>query len=162
MHPRASQLISHLDLRPHPEGGYYRQVYRSLSRVQPLEEGRPVRPALTTIYFLLTAGEVSRWHRVLSDEVWHLYEGDRLELYSMEPGFSKVNRMLLGPAGDEASPVQVIPAGNWQAARTAGAYTLTGCSVGPGFDFDDFTLLSELDEEAEKVRQHHPDLACLL
>ena len=64
---------------PHPEGGFYRELYRSSSRVQPADD-RPARAALTTIYFLLVGGEVSRWHRVASDEVWHYYEGDPLEL----------------------------------------------------------------------------------
>ena len=79
MHPRAADLVSVLDLRPHPEGGFYREVHRSTSRVT-TGDARGERAAITTIYFLLTAGAQSRWHRVDSDEVWHFYEGDPLEL----------------------------------------------------------------------------------
>ena len=83
MDTRAAELIASLDLAPHPEGGFFRELYRSDSRVQPLD-GRPERRALTTIYVLLPAGEVSRWHRVGSDEVWHFFEGDPLELFTID------------------------------------------------------------------------------
>ena len=79
MHPRADHLIATLDLRPHPEGGFYREVYRSADRVVPAD-ARGNRAALTTIYFLLVEGTFSAWHRVKSDEVWHWYEGEPLEL----------------------------------------------------------------------------------
>ena len=79
MDARASQLIERLGLVAHPEGGCFRQVYRSSTTVQPADD-RGARPSLTTIYFLLVSGEVSRWHRVASDEAWHYYEGDPLEL----------------------------------------------------------------------------------
>ena len=82
MHPRAAELIAALDLRPHPEGGFYRQIFRSAMQVSPMD-GRSPRAALTTIYFLLTEGSFSRWHQVASDEVWHLYEGGPLELLEL-------------------------------------------------------------------------------
>ncbi|MGE0393403.1 MAG: GNAT family N-acetyltransferase [Vicinamibacterales bacterium] len=137
---RAEELIAELGLQPHPEGGWYAEVFRSTSPVQPAD-GRGVRSALTTIYFLLTAGQTSRLHRVTSDEVWHFYEGDPLEL-TIAPG-DLVSRSLttLGPAGASSAPVCTVPAGCWQAARPLGAYTLVGCTVGPGFDFADFELL---------------------
>ena len=80
MHKRAKDLISELHLQPHPEGGYFREVFRSAHKVQPLDE-RLARVALTTIYFLLVKGQHRRWHRVASDEAWHFYEGDPLEVY---------------------------------------------------------------------------------
>jgi hypothetical protein len=80
MRKRAKELISELDVKPHPEGGYFREIFRSKHKVQPLDE-RSARSALTTIYFLLTKGQYGRWHWVASDEVWHFYEGDPLELY---------------------------------------------------------------------------------
>ncbi|CAN5905795.1 cupin domain-containing protein [soil metagenome] len=158
MHSRAAHLISSLGLAPHPEGGYFREVYRSAARVQPLD-ARAERAALTTIYFLLAAGEVSRWHRVASDEVWHYYEGDALELITADSHFDRLTHHLLGPVGEGARPVQVVPADSWQAARSTGAYTLVGCTVGPGFEFADFQMLHELPAEAEAVRQRHPAAA---
>jgi uncharacterized protein len=133
MDPRATELIATLNLLPHPEGGYFREVYRSEATVIP-DDGRPPRAALTTIYFLLPAGAYSRWHKVLSDEVWHFYEGAPLEL------LCESQRWILGPVGPGQSPVHTVPAGAWQAARSRGVYTLVGCTVGPGFDFADFTL----------------------
>ena len=109
---RAAELIEGLGLVPHPEGGYFRELYRSAARVQPLD-GRPYRLALTTIYFLLIAGQVSRWHRVASDEVWHYYEGDPLELVVADPGFADVSRRRLGPVAGETRPVHVVRAGEW-------------------------------------------------
>ncbi|HEU4926053.1 MAG TPA: cupin domain-containing protein, partial [Vicinamibacterales bacterium] len=127
---RVADLIDALNLTPHPEGGYFREVYRSAARVQPAD-GRDARLALTTIYFLLVAGQVSRWHRVASDEVWHYYEGDPLELLVADAGFDVVSRRRLGPVGNGIEPVHVVVAGEWQAARPAGGYTLVGCTVGP-------------------------------
>jgi hypothetical protein len=158
MDARASHLVERLGLAPHPEGGYYRQIYRSATSVQPAD-GRPVRPSLTTIYFLLAAGDVSRWHRVASDEVWHHYEGNALELFEADGDFVGITRHVLGRVDDHRQPVHVIAAGRWQAARSTGAYTLVGCSVGPGFDFADFEMLDQRPDSAEAFRQRHPDLA---
>lgn len=161
MDSRAADLISELGLRPHPEGGYYREIFRSAARVQPLD-GRTDRLALTTIYFLLAAGQVSRWHRVASDEVWHHYEGDPVELLVADAGFHDVSRRLLGPVGDNRVPVRVVMAGEWQAARSMGPYTLVGCTVGPGFEFADFEMLDSLPDEAAALKQRHPDLAVFI
>lgn len=126
-------------MQPHPEGGHYVEIYRS--------------PVLTSIFFLLRDGEISRWHRVRgSDEAWHFYEGDPLELLAAQPGFVRLERRVLGPVEPDQRPVFVVPGGVWQAARTTGAYTLVGCSVGPGFDFDHFDLLRDVPEEAEQAR----------
>ncbi len=138
---RADDLIAALSLQPHPEGGWYAEVFRSPSGVTPAD-ARGARSALTTIYFLLTAGQVSRLHRVRSDEAWHYYEGDPLELRVSCGDWLAGERRVLGPLGPEVSPVHVVPAGWWQGARPLGAYTLVGCTVGPGFDFADFELLN--------------------
>ena len=161
MDSRAADLIRGLGLTPHPEGGYYRETFRSAARVQPLD-GRTDRLALTTIYFLLVAGQVSRWHRVASDEVWHHYEGGPLELLVADAGFGDVSRRRLGPVADKTQPVQVVVAGEWQAARPIGAYTLVGCTVGPGFEFSDFQLLDALPGEAATLKHRHPDLAMFI
>jgi hypothetical protein len=129
VHPRAQQLIGQLALTPHPEGGWYRQIYKSDERVTRHADGA-TRHALTTIYFLLVEGTYSAWHRVQSDEVWHFYEGDALELVTRD----SVTRL------DAENRVHVIRANEWQAARPLGAYTLVGCTVGPGFEFDDFEM----------------------
>ena len=161
MNRRAAELIRSLELKPHPEGGYFREVYRS-----PREVAAPgvsgSRRALTTIYFLLTEERPSRWHVVRSDEIWHHLEGAPLELVSAEPGSLRAARALLGPAGEGREPVRAIPAGHWQAARTSGAYTLAGCTVGPGFEFEDFALLRDDPEASDRLRRALPDLAALI
>ena len=161
-HPRAAELIATLDLRPHPEGGHYAEVFRSPSRVSP-SDARGERSALTTIYFLMTAGAQSRWHRVDSDEVWHFYEGDPLELLELDARATTLARHRLGSVdGIAQRPVQTIPAGAWQAARTLGDYTLVGCTVGPGFDFADFRLLADEPAVADAVRGAWPMVAPLV
>jgi predicted cupin superfamily sugar epimerase len=152
-------LISTLDLIPHPEGGYYGEVYRSSAAVE-ATDGRGPRSALTTIYFLLTADAVSRWHRVTSDEIWHFYEGAPLDLWIMTPTHWQVTHHQLGPLNGVARPVRAVPANCWQAARSTGSYTLVGCTVGPGFDFRDFTLADEA--MSVSVRARHPTLVDLL
>ena len=156
MPDRARRLIAELGLAPHPEGGHFREVFRSPETVAPAD-GRGVRSALTTIYFLLRAGERSRLHRVASDECWHFYEGDPLELYWVD-GDGPLRRHVLGPAEGEARPVAVVPAGAWQAARTTGAYTLVGCSVGPGFDFADFELRDDGAPTPDDPAARFPEL----
>ena len=159
MHPRAAALIATLDLRPHPEGGFYREVFRSASVVTPAGE-RGQRAALTTIYFLLTAETFSRWHQVSSDEVWHLYEGGPLELLELDLTERRLDRHRLASVGEgEGRPVHVIRAGNWQAARTEGPYALVGCTVSPGFDFADFRMLADDAAAANVVRVEWPEVA---
>ena len=159
---RAAELIALLGLDPHPEGGYYREVFRSASQVT-TADARGARAALTTIYFLLPAGTQSRWHQVDSDEVWHFYEGDPLELLELDVRCTALSRHRLGPVGDgDASPVCIIPAGAWQAARPLGAYTLVGCTVGPGFEFADFRMLADNPARAAAVRDAWPEVASLV
>ena len=161
MPTRAEHLISVLDLQPHPEGGHFREVFRSSAGVQP-EDTRGKRSALTTIYFLLRAGEQSRLHRVTSDEIWHFYEGDPLELLWIDLEHSHLQRVRVDPVAFDMTPVAVVPAGCWQAARSTGAYTLVGCSVGPGFDFADFQMLSDNPEAAQELNQGYPELQVFL
>jgi predicted cupin superfamily sugar epimerase len=158
---RSHDLIASLGLIAHPEGGYYREVYRSPTSVKPSDR-RELRPALTTIYFLLTQGQFSRWHRVQSDEVWHFYEGVPLDLWLTSPEIGRVEHHRLGPPDAVQQPVLVVPAGWWQAARSSGAYTLTGCTVGPGFDFDDFALAADDPASAAAFRRLGGPTAALL
>jgi len=161
MHPRAEELIRLLDLEPHPEGGYYRRIYKSESLVLRGKDGIE-RRALTSIYFLLTEGCVSRWHRVNADEAWHHYEGAILELLSFSADGSVGFSHQLGPLLEGGSPAHVVPAGWWQAARPLGAYSFVGCTVGPGFEFEDFTLVAELPEESRPVPPVISDFALFL
>ncbi len=158
---RPKYLIATLELIPHPEGGYYGELYRSATTVMPAD-GRGQRASLTTIYFLLTAGTVSRWHRVQSDEVWHFYEGAALDLWMAPPDWGQVSRHCLGPLAGERRPAWTVPAGWWQAARSAGGYSLMGCTVGPGFDFQDFALAADQADAASALRTNHPESAELL
>lgn len=128
-----ADVIALLELAPHPEGGHFRETFRDA-------RGEGARAASTAIYFLLAAGEVSRWHRVDAAEVWHWYAGAPLRLEIAAPaGASEPVR--LGPdlaAGER--PQAVVPAGHWQSARSLGAWTLVGCTVAPGFEFAGFEL----------------------
>lgn len=133
MTTEADRLIQLLDLKPHPEGGYFRETFRDGSGSATVDAKG--RPHSTAIYFLLKAGQVSRWHRVDAAEVWHFYRGAPLEL--------KIGRdsYALGSNIDEAQvPQLVVPAGVWQSARSLGDYTLVGCTVAPGFEFSAFEM----------------------
>ncbi|MBX3618759.1 MAG: cupin domain-containing protein [Rhizobacter sp.] len=136
---RAAALIERLGLTPHPEGGHYREIFRSPQGVQP-EDGRPRRSALTSIDFLLQTGEFSAWHRVASDEAWHLLEGGPLRLWCVPPALDRIERVDLGPVSATASPRHVVPAGWWQAAEPLGEFAFVGATVGPGFEFSDFAF----------------------
>jgi predicted cupin superfamily sugar epimerase len=135
----AAERIRQLELQPHPEGGYYREVFRAPETVDP-GDGRGLRSALTIIYFLLPEGSESRWHRVRSVETWQFIEGAPLELLVKSPDESESERLLLGPLESEQEPLRVVPSNWWQSARSTGAYTLACCSVAPGFEFEDFEL----------------------
>jgi hypothetical protein len=126
-------IIRHLGLRPHPEGGHYRETYRHVA------EGGG-RGAMTAIYFLLRAGEVSHWHRVDATEIWHYYAGAPLDLAVAEDG-ARPRTLVLGPdlAAGQA-PQVIVPPGAWQSARSRGDWTLVGCTVGPAFEFAGFEL----------------------
>jgi hypothetical protein len=158
--PRAVALVRQLGLQPHPEGGFYREIFRSPRTVTASDRPDP-RAALTSIYYLLPRGARSRWHRVASDEAWMYHEGDPLELLTLDAG-GRLTRHHLGPLADGTVPQVVVPAGTWQAARALGAYTLAGCAVGPGFAFDDFTLLADAPAERARLEALGADLAELL
>jgi len=131
----AADVIRLLDLKPHPEGGHFRETFRDPRTI----DGR--RAASTAIYFLLAAGERSHWHRIDAVETWHYYAGAPLALDIAASDGGPVERMTLGPdiaAGER--PQAIVPARAWQAAASLGAWTLTGCTVAPGFEFEQFEL----------------------
>lgn len=156
MSPRIDELISSLGLRPHPEGGCFAEIWRSPLQVNP-SDGRGPRAALTTIYFLLPAGAISRWHRVRSDEVWVHVEGAPLDLSRIPADEWRLERVSLGPLAAGGEPVHCVPAGWWQAARSQGAYTLVSCAVGPGFEFADFEMMAEHPQSLEALRKACPE-----
>jgi len=133
----AAGIVRLLDLRPHPEGGHYRQTWIA-------EADGAERPAGTCIYFLLAAGERSHWHRVDAAEIWHHYAGAALELSMAAAETGPVTRHRLGPdlAGGER-PQAIVPPNHWQAARSLGEWSLVGCTVSPAFRFDGFELAPE-------------------
>jgi predicted cupin superfamily sugar epimerase len=134
-----------LGLEPHPEGGWFRETYRSRVRFEPPGFGAE-RSAATAIYYLLGPGDQSRWHTVRSDELWLWHRGGPLELLlggGGERPEAAPARIVLGPdtAAGQA-PQALVPAGTWQSARPAGGEeVLVTCVVAPGFEFADFRLL---------------------
>src|ERR1700734_2373889 len=129
----ASDIVRLLDLKPHPEGGHFREMFRDTRQV------KGGRSASTAIYFLLARGERSHWHRVDAVEVWHYYAGDALTLQISDNDGTR--RVRLGPdlAAGEV-PQAIVPAQAWQAAETTGDWTLAGCTVAPGFEFAGFEM----------------------
>ena len=130
----AAEIIARLELKPHPEGGHYRETFRD-SRTDASGRSRS-----TAIYFLLARGERSHWHRIDAVEVWHYYAGSSLILQIANEGCAG-HAVRLGPdlaAGER--PQAIVPAQAWQAAESTGDWTLVGCSVSPGFEFAGFEL----------------------
>ncbi|NNJ24926.1 cupin domain-containing protein [Alienimonas chondri] len=148
------------DLAPHPEGGRFREVFRSARTLRGAGPAGGDRSACTHIYFHLAAGESSRWHRVTSDEVWNLYRG-ALRLWVWDEG-EEDGPISIDLTADEGRFCHVVPAGVWQAAEPLSGETLVGCTVAPGFDFADFTMLHEGDPAADRLSILHADLARLL
>jgi uncharacterized protein len=130
----AAEVVRLLDLKPHPEGGHYRETWRDTRLV---EGGRA---ASSLIYFLLDAGDVSDWHRVDAAEVWHWYAGAPLVI-TVSPNGHDAEAHHLGPdLRARQKPQFVVPQGWWQTATSLGAWTLVGCTVAPAFDFKGFEL----------------------
>jgi predicted cupin superfamily sugar epimerase len=131
--PTAADIVARLELKPHPEGGHYRETFRD-ARTD--ANGRSLS---TSIYFLLARGERSHWHRIDAVETWHYYAGGALILQIADGDERRSVR--LGPdlaAGER--PQAIVPAQAWQAAESTGDWTLVGCTVAPGFDFASFEL----------------------
>lgn len=125
------QIITHLDLEPHPEGGYYRQTWIAQN------DGRP---SGTCIYFLLKEGQASHWHRVDATEIWLYHAGAPLVLSMAQTDTGPAQDHLLTPDLTQGAPQIIVPENHWQAARSTGSYTLVSCTVSPGFQFEGFTL----------------------
>lgn len=145
MHDKAKYYIDKLKLLPHPEGGYYMEIYRSGEFID--IRGLPKRYKnkrvfSTSIYFLLEGQQVSKFHRLKSDEVWHFYDGDPVKIYILDNN-KNLDEVILGKDLSKGNRFQfTIKKNSWFGAELIekNSFALVGCSVSPGFDFDDFEL----------------------
>lgn len=146
----APELVRRLALLPHPEGGWYRETYRSA--LTPTPPGFPgPRSAATAIFYLLERGTRSRWHRIRSDELWHFHLGGALEVLELLPdGTTRTTTLGADLAAGQVLQ-HAVPAGAWFGARPLRDYSLVGCTVAPGFDFADFEM-----GDAAALRAAHP------
>lgn len=146
-------LVASLGLQAHPEGGYYREVFRSDLQVP--FQGAP-RSAATSIYYLLAQGAYSAWHRIDADETWYFHAGGPLDLYVLSPDGNLQVHRLGDPRNHSGAVFQaVVAAGCWFAAKpaTSGDFSLVGCAVAPGFEFSGFQLAALVDMEPA-IRRH--------
>ena len=156
-----AHLIKYFDLQPHPEGGWYRQTYKSSESVAASalpERFEGQRSFSTVIYFLLEKGNFSAFHRIKSDECWHFYSGDPLLIYIIRPG-GILDTIPLGNNIDKGHHFQyIVPANCWFASRPApeSGYCFVGCTVSPGFEFEDFELAKA--NELIALYPNHSDL----
>jgi len=144
-------LIDKYNLVPHPEGGYYAVVYESKQAVRSPVVNKE-RKAITHIYFLLLKGQVSLFHKVAHDEIWNFYEGDPVKLIKYNG--STVEEYIIGSGCSDY--VSIVEGGDYQAAESTGDYSLVGCSVAPGFEFEDFSLLRDDLESKDKFLEKFP------
>ena len=160
----ANYWIEKYNLLPHPEGGYYSETYRSSESVS--KDALPDRftgdrSFSTGIYFLLGKENFSAFHRIKSDEMWHFYAGDALDIFVIYPETGQLKIIKLGSNPDNGETFQaVVPAGTWFGSRPAAGstYCLVGCTVAPGFDFEDFEMagretLTDLFPQHKKMIQ---------
>jgi predicted cupin superfamily sugar epimerase len=161
-HAVKDELIRRLDLKPHPEGGFFSETYRSAERVirDSDHSAAETRSASTAIYYLLCDGAHSAWHRIKSDEVWHFYAGEPLNVHVLDETGALVTHKL-GDALTHADAVfqAVVPAGLWFAAECAdpATFALVGCTVAPGFEFSEFELA-----DVGTLKARHPQHAALI
>ncbi|OIO71631.1 MAG: hypothetical protein AUJ57_06885 [Zetaproteobacteria bacterium CG1_02_53_45] len=157
MEAMADEWVRSLGLQKHPEGGWYKEIYRSAESIPVSalpERFTSARSFCTSIYFLLSDNEFSAFHRIKQDELWHFYDGDGLSVHVIDRDGNYVEK-LLGRKPQEGESFQhVVRAGDWFGASVApGGYALVGCTVAPGFDFSDFEMAAR-DELLELFPQH--------
>lgn len=159
----ASFWVKHLNLLPHPEGGYFKEVYKSdevIKKNSLPDRFSGDRAFSTSIYFLLEKNDFSAFHKIKSDEVWHFYDGDTIAIYVIDnEGELTVHKLGLSP--DKGIMPQItIPANTWFASESTGSFSLVGCTVSPGFDFNDFemgnrnTLFNNYPEHREIITRY--------
>jgi uncharacterized protein len=155
------ELVTQLHLLPHPEGGYFKETYRSSGIIRQAELGSSFsgdRNFCTGIYFLLTGSNFSAFHRIKQDEMWHFYAGKTLLVHVIDPSGAYTCHRIGSNMPDGELPQLVVAAGCWFASEVASTdpkhYSLVGCTVAPGFDFDDFEL-AQCERLSELFPDHH-------
>ena len=142
----AKEWIEKLQLLPHPEGGFFRETYRS-EAMENFDGFRGLRSVCTGIYFMLTQGRFSAFHRIKSDEMWHFYAGDPVEIFWIDHD-TTLHQIQLGINLNKGQvPQAVVPTGCWFGSRVlaGGKFSLAGCTVAPGFDFEDFEMADRVE-----------------
>ena len=147
------ELVEKLNLEPHPEGGYYRQCFKSDVIVHPTNKEN-TRSAMTHIYYLLLKGNYSRFHRNAYDEIWNLYAGDgaRLVLFDMDKRTVEEHSL----SSNEMRFQLAVPGGIWQAAEPTGDYALFGCTVSPGWEFEDEVYMTDYPDVSRALKELNP------
>jgi len=158
MQQKIEKLKNQLALEPHPEGGYFKETYRSVGRISQAHLGEPFsgdRNYATGIYFLLTSGNFSAFHKIHQDEMWHFYGGSPIRLHVITPEGNYFTQLIGRELGKGELPQFVVHAECWFASEVAvgTSYSLAGCTVSPGFDFQDFEM-AKRDELFEKFPNH--------
>lgn len=159
-HAAKDELIRRFDLKPHPEGGFFSETYRSAGLVSRDDGSTETRSASTAIYYLLCDGAHSAWHRIKSDEVWHFYAGEPLNVHVLdEAGHLVTHRLGNALTHSDAVFQAVVPAGLWFAAECAdpATFALVGCTVAPGFEFSEFELA-----DVDALKTQHPQHAAFI
>lgn len=156
------RIISRLELKPHPEGGYFRETYRSTEEIDTKNLGADYsgkRNYSTCIYFLLTSDAFSAFHRIKQDEIWHFYDGSPIHLHVITQDGDHTEYTIGRDFDKGETPQLVVPGGCWFASEVIdpSSYSLVGCTVSPGFDFRDFEL-----ESREELTARYPHKAELI
>lgn len=150
MKNKIQQIINKLELSPHPEGGYYKETYRSTSKITGENlstDYKGDRNYSTCIYFLLTSGTFSAFHKINQDEIWHFYDGSPIKLHIISEAGKHSQHIIGTDINNGQTPQLVVPGNHWFAASVIdkNTFSFVGCTVSPGFDFKDFNLPSRLD-----------------
>lgn len=164
MNTQIQEIIDRLDLQPHPEGGFYRETYRSSGAIssESLSSGYSgSRSYSTCIYFLLVSGNFSAFHKINQDELWHFYDGSPVELHTISEDGNHSKHMIGRDFTKGQIPQLVVPGNHWFASKVSepDGYSLVGCTVAPGFDFDDF-VLAERKNMLDAFSQHKEVIEC--
>ncbi len=155
---RIEEIIKHLDLLPHPEGGYYKETYRSVGNINAdslAGNYKGKRSYSTSIYFLLTSTEFSAFHKIKQDEIWHFHEGSPIRLHTISEEGNHQEYCIGTNFLEDQKPQLIVPGNHWFAASVieTNSYALVSCTVSPGFDFSDFVLPSR-EYLVSKYPQH--------
>lgn len=158
---QAEKIIQQLKLTRHPEGGYFRETYRSQEKYESLNESKQKnsRNYSTCIYFLLRSDDFSAFHKIKQDEIWHFYKGSPIRLHVLSPEGSLSEYIIGNNLTNGEHPQWVVPANHWFAAEVinTGDFSLVGCTVAPGFEFDDFELANK-----NELKRHFPKHSVLI